>query len=374
MAVICCATPSELYLEETRSTLQFASRAKLVKTNAQVNEVLDDRSIIRKLQRELAEARRHNLSTGNHQHLRALEDEAVTAGTAAIEAKMKSDRLKFSILNTGYLIDAAKPTSSTLEEDSHVLKSRKRRQSDGALFLRRASPTEADVTDAATPNTMAATQHTLSRTSELSIVREALSSRIELTRVLQSTVEEYTQLIQKKDAELAQTNAQHEGLKQAGLDSMNEIGSLREMLASLRSEFDEALSDHQADLAEKESMVNDSLETLEEGIRERKELKLTNARLENDINSLREASNAEKVHFDVEKAEHGEQMYDFQKRFDALQEERVRGAFEVAQCTTEMEKLWVERDSDKHSAQPRWRSFWSIVTLASISCLRWLGK
>ncbi|GMH68023.1 hypothetical protein TL16_g04829, partial [Triparma laevis f. inornata] len=31
MAVICCATPSELYLEETRSTLQFAARAKLVK-------------------------------------------------------------------------------------------------------------------------------------------------------------------------------------------------------------------------------------------------------------------------------------------------------------------------------------------------------
>ena len=37
MAVICCATPSELYLEETRSTLQFASRAKLVKTKPQVN-------------------------------------------------------------------------------------------------------------------------------------------------------------------------------------------------------------------------------------------------------------------------------------------------------------------------------------------------
>ena len=57
MAVICCATRSELYLEETRSTLQFASRAKLVKTRAaQVNEVMDDRSHIKKLQRELKEA------------------------------------------------------------------------------------------------------------------------------------------------------------------------------------------------------------------------------------------------------------------------------------------------------------------------------
>jgi hypothetical protein len=62
-------------------------------------------------------------------------------------------------------------------------------------------------------------------------------------------------------------NAQHDDLKQAGLESSMEIGSLRQMLASLWSEFDEALSDHQADLAEKESIVNDSLETPEGGIR-----------------------------------------------------------------------------------------------------------
>jgi hypothetical protein len=47
---------------------------------------------IRNLQRELAEARRQNPSTGNHQRLRALEDQAVTARTAASEAKTKLDR------------------------------------------------------------------------------------------------------------------------------------------------------------------------------------------------------------------------------------------------------------------------------------------
>jgi len=55
MAIICCATPSQLYLEETRSTLQFASRAKLVKTRATVNEVLDDRAVIKKLQKEMGD-------------------------------------------------------------------------------------------------------------------------------------------------------------------------------------------------------------------------------------------------------------------------------------------------------------------------------
>jgi len=58
MAIICCATPSELYLEETRSTLQFAARAKLVKTRAKVNEILDDRTLLKKIQKELAEAKR----------------------------------------------------------------------------------------------------------------------------------------------------------------------------------------------------------------------------------------------------------------------------------------------------------------------------
>jgi len=57
IAIICCVTPSELYLEETRSTLQFASRAKLVKTKTQVNEIMDDRSLIKKLERELNEAK-----------------------------------------------------------------------------------------------------------------------------------------------------------------------------------------------------------------------------------------------------------------------------------------------------------------------------
>ena len=79
MTVICCITPSDRYIEETRSnssfdsfiqtrnsfniflyfnelgTLQFASRAKLVTTNATVNEVLDEGALLRRLQRELVE-------------------------------------------------------------------------------------------------------------------------------------------------------------------------------------------------------------------------------------------------------------------------------------------------------------------------------
>lgn len=53
MSIICCITSAERYLEETRSTLQFASRAKLVVTHAVVNEVLDEGAQLRKLTKEL---------------------------------------------------------------------------------------------------------------------------------------------------------------------------------------------------------------------------------------------------------------------------------------------------------------------------------
>ncbi|TFJ85980.1 hypothetical protein NSK_002800 [Nannochloropsis salina CCMP1776] len=53
MAVVCCITAAERYLEETRSTLQFASRAKMVRTRAVVNEVLDDRAQLKRLKKEL---------------------------------------------------------------------------------------------------------------------------------------------------------------------------------------------------------------------------------------------------------------------------------------------------------------------------------
>ena len=103
MAVVCCATPSELYLEETRSTLMFAARAKLVKTNAKVNEVMDDRSLIRKLQRELAEARQKSGGNTDRQQLEALEQQAASAGTAAKMAEEKLKRLQSSLLNSGVL-------------------------------------------------------------------------------------------------------------------------------------------------------------------------------------------------------------------------------------------------------------------------------
>jgi len=114
MAVICCATPSELYLEETRSTLQFASRAKLVKTKPQVNEVLDDSSLIKRLQRELAEARKFGVGKVKQQQMQNLTEEAQNAARAAEERlqRLKACFLKAGILPTSFLTNEKKSRRS----------------------------------------------------------------------------------------------------------------------------------------------------------------------------------------------------------------------------------------------------------------------
>ncbi|KAL7526397.1 LOW QUALITY PROTEIN: hypothetical protein ACHAXR_003436, partial [Thalassiosira sp. AJA248-18] len=88
MTVICCISPSDKYVEETRSTLQFAMRAKLVKTNAVVNEVVDDSDLIAKLRLESARAKWEN---------RKLEDqlrEMATINSSALSTKRELDNLK----------------------------------------------------------------------------------------------------------------------------------------------------------------------------------------------------------------------------------------------------------------------------------------
>lgn len=67
-AIICTLSPARSHVEQSRNTLLFASCAKEVTTNAQVNVVMSDKALVKKLQRELAR----------------LENELRCAGTAMI--------------------------------------------------------------------------------------------------------------------------------------------------------------------------------------------------------------------------------------------------------------------------------------------------
>lgn len=94
MAVLCCVTPSKLYVEETRSTLKFAARAKLITTKPTVNEVMDDSEIIKKLQRDLEKARRD---------LKRLEIREQSTEQSTSEALDEFHKLKTLIFGNGDL-------------------------------------------------------------------------------------------------------------------------------------------------------------------------------------------------------------------------------------------------------------------------------
>lgn len=91
MAVICCATLSDAYTEETKSTLQFASRAKLVKTRASANEIDEDPSVIKKLQREVAQ--RSEEGKQALRQLRELERQAKDAEKARDDVDKRLKKL-----------------------------------------------------------------------------------------------------------------------------------------------------------------------------------------------------------------------------------------------------------------------------------------
>lgn len=104
MAIICCATPAEGFLEETRSTLQFASRAKMIKTRAIVNEVLDDKAQLRRMSQELAALRRQQAEQADSGALQGKLD-TLQAEKATQAAKI--ERLSNLLINIANMPAAA---------------------------------------------------------------------------------------------------------------------------------------------------------------------------------------------------------------------------------------------------------------------------
>ncbi|RNF26430.1 putative kinesin [Trypanosoma conorhini] len=62
-AVFCCITPAVQHVDESRSTLQFAARAKAIKNKVSVNEVADAKTRLRMMEAELRRYKRMMLAT-----------------------------------------------------------------------------------------------------------------------------------------------------------------------------------------------------------------------------------------------------------------------------------------------------------------------
>ncbi|GFQ00905.1 kinesin-related protein 4 [Phtheirospermum japonicum] len=83
-SIICTVAPEEVHIEETKGTLQFASRAKRITNCVQVNEILTDAALLKRQQLEIEELRRK--LQGNHAEV--FEQQIL---------KLRNDMLKYEL-------------------------------------------------------------------------------------------------------------------------------------------------------------------------------------------------------------------------------------------------------------------------------------
>ena len=364
MAVICCATPSELYLEETRSTLQFASRAKLVKTRAQVNEVLDDRSLIRRLQRELAQAKRQVAAGGGGvvqaNHVKALENKAVAAGTAAREAEDRLKRLQQSILNSGVLFGDFQYDGESMLDSGRA---RKRRLSEGTLLLERSTPLKefARTVSAASPKTIPrpAKQHRadvaqpLSPLSELSLLRHALKAKNQMVAAMTREVDDIMRLVKTKESEIVAAQCSNDMMRSDRDSNKDEATKLAFSLATLTSQLEAVSTQHKIALEEKDACVAAALEKLEQELKDREALEETIDALQSDklltekqLDSANaRVSDADKTNSDLQ-SRLSETEVD-RERLSLQLEEEISKLSESRRRVDELE-VTVEEMSDEH--------------------------
>lgn len=74
-AIICTISPAHSHVEQSRNTLLFASCAKQVSVNAQVNVMMSDKALVKQLQKELARL---------ESELRSLGSMSATPNSAAL--------------------------------------------------------------------------------------------------------------------------------------------------------------------------------------------------------------------------------------------------------------------------------------------------
>ncbi|XP_062097637.1 kinesin-like protein KIN-7N [Humulus lupulus] len=83
-SIVCTIAPEEAHIEETKGTLQFASRAKRIANCVQVNEILTDAALLKRQKLEIEELRKQLQGS----HAEVLEQEIL---------KLRNDLLKYEL-------------------------------------------------------------------------------------------------------------------------------------------------------------------------------------------------------------------------------------------------------------------------------------
>ncbi|KAL0224051.1 hypothetical protein P9112_003441 [Eukaryota sp. TZLM1-RC] len=126
--MICCINPHVKHFEVTKSTLDFAMRAKSVQNRAKINEVLDDRALLKRYENEIKELKEKNLQLLLNQRLIDEEPKPSsfnrrltwcpslnTANRTALEQFEVFKRPSQTPINNDVIIDGYQENSSQVE-------------------------------------------------------------------------------------------------------------------------------------------------------------------------------------------------------------------------------------------------------------------
>ncbi|XP_023639145.1 kinesin-like protein KIN-7H isoform X2 [Capsella rubella] len=117
-AIICTMSPARIHVEQSRNTLLFASCAKEVTTNAQVNVVMSDKALVKHLQRELAKL---------ESELRSPGQASIVSNTTALltEKDLEVEKLKKEVFQLAQQLEQAR---SEIEDLRRMVGEEKQRE------------------------------------------------------------------------------------------------------------------------------------------------------------------------------------------------------------------------------------------------------
>ncbi|ESQ31115.1 hypothetical protein EUTSA_v10003607mg [Eutrema salsugineum] len=117
-AIICTMSPARIHVEQSRNTLLFASCAKEVTTNAQVNVVMSDKALVKHLQRELAKL---------ESELRSPSQPLIASDSTALltEKDLEVEKLKKEVVQLAQQLEQAR---SEIEDLRRMVGEEKQRE------------------------------------------------------------------------------------------------------------------------------------------------------------------------------------------------------------------------------------------------------
>ncbi|XP_059279461.1 kinesin-like protein KIN-7N isoform X2 [Lycium ferocissimum] len=112
-SIICTVAPEEVHIEESKGTLQFASRAKRITNCVQVNEILNDAALLKRQKREIEELRMK--LQGSHSEV--LEQEIL---------KLRNDLLTYELEREKLAMELEEERRSQKEREQCIIEQQKK--------------------------------------------------------------------------------------------------------------------------------------------------------------------------------------------------------------------------------------------------------